>query len=269
MGAQSLLTLLRAVPRSLRGWVLPGLALLLWSLVYGLAGLDSPLLVSPLAVAQRGWQQIVSGELWAALSASLRRDLIGFAIGGSAGLAFGLLLGLSRWAERLLGPSFHTLKQISLFAWVPLLSVWFGLGEPAKLAFLSLAAFFPVAINTFEGVRSVPQELVELARVLRYSRWQLLRRVLLPAAAPSLFTGLHLGLIYAWLATLGAEYLLAAGQGLGNTLQAGREHFQMDLVLFGVLVVGLVGHGLNSLAGGLERRALAWRQGATGPGAGD
>ncbi|QPF75493.1 ABC transporter permease [Roseateles sp. DAIF2] len=250
---------LRAVPRPLRGWVLPALLLALWWAARAWGWSDSPLLVSPLAVWERGLQQINSGELWSALSASLRRDLIGFALGSAGGLALGLLLGLSRWAERLLGPSFHTLKQISLFAWIPLLSVWFGLGEPAKVVFLALAAFFPVALNAFEGVRSVPRELVELGRVLRYGRWQLLRRVVLPAAAPSLFTGLHLGLIYAWLATLGAEYLLSAGHGIGNTLVAGREHFQMDLVLFGVIVVGLVGFALNWVAGTLERRALAWR----------
>ena len=83
--------------------------------------------------------------------------------------------------------------------------------------------------------------------------------MVLPAASPSIFTGLHLALIFAWLATLGAEYLLVSGRGIGNTLIDGREHFWMDLVLFGVLVVGLVGFALNALAGRLEARLLAWR----------
>ncbi|WP_348753430.1 ABC transporter permease, partial [uncultured Aquincola sp.] len=204
-------------------------------------------------------EQVTSGKLAAALGASLRRDLIGFAIGSSAGLLFGALLGASRLADRLLGPSFHTLKQISLFAWIPLLSVWFGLGDAAKVAFLSLAAFFPVVLNTYEGIRSVPADLLEVARVLRLSRWQTWRYLILPSASPSIFAGVHLALIYAWLATLGAEYLLVSGQGIGNTMIDGREHFWMDLVLFGVIVVGLVGFALNWIASRIEARALAWR----------
>ena len=160
----------------------------------------------------------------------------------------GAALGLSRLAERLLGPSFHTFKQISLFAWLPLLSVWFGLGEAAKIAFVALASFVPVAVNTFQGIRAVPLELIEVARVLRLTRWQWLTRLVWPAAAPSVFAGIQLALIYAWLATLGAEYLLVSGPGIGSTLVNGRENVQMDLVLFGVFVVGLIGALMNALA---------------------
>ncbi len=156
-----------------------------------------------------------------------------------------------------MGPSFHTVKQISLFAWIPLISVWFGLGDAAKVAFLSLAAFFPVVLNTFEGIRAVPADLLEVARVLRFTRTQVLWRVVLPSAAPSIFAGIHLGLIYAWLATLGAEYLLVSGQGIGNTMTDGRENFWMDLVIFGVIVVGLVGFTLNWIASRIESRLLA------------
>lgn len=248
-----------ALPRALRGWVLPLLLLLLWWLSVSLGWSKSPLLVPVSQVWHTAVEQTVSGELWRALRSSLWRDLLGFAIGASAGLIFGTVLGLSRLFESLLGPSFHTLKQISLFAWIPLLSVWFGLGDAAKVAFLSLAAFFPVVLNTFEGIRSVAPELIEVGRVFEFSRWQMLRRVVLPSALPSVFAGIHLGLIYAWLATLGAEYLLVSGQGIGNTLIDGREQFKMDLVLFGVIVVGLVGFALNWLASQLEHRLLAWR----------
>jgi len=247
------------VPKALRGWVTPLALLALWWGASALGWTDSPLLVSPGAVWHRAVAYTASGELWVALGASLWRDLAGFAIGVSGGLVFGALLGLSRGFERAVGPSFHTLKQISLFAWIPLISVWFGLGDAAKVAFLSLAAFFPVVLNTFEGIRAVPCELIEVARVLKFSRWQLLRRVVVPGAAPSIFAGIHLALIYAWLATLGAEYLLVAGKGIGNTMIDGREHFQMDLVIFGVIVVGLVGFSLNWIATRIEGRLLAWR----------
>ena len=245
--------------KALRGWVLPVVLVFTWWAAVRFGWSSSPLLIAPETVWQTAVEQFESGNLFAALGASLRRDLAGFAIGASAGLLFGALLGSSKLAEKLLGPSFHTLKQISLFAWIPLLSVWFGLGDAAKVAFLSLAAFFPVVLNTFEGVRSVPADLLEVGNVLRFSRVQTWRKVILPAASPSIFAGIHLGLIYAWLATLGGEYLLVSGQGIGNTMIDGREHFRMDLVLFGVIVVGLVGFTLNWAASRLEARALAWR----------
>ncbi|MGC4242511.1 MAG: ABC transporter permease, partial [Herbaspirillum sp.] len=127
------------VPPFLRGWVLPIALVLLWWLAARLHWSDSPLLVPPGKVWDTAVQQVASGELVRALAASLRRDLIGLAIGVSAGLVFGIAFGLSRLFEKMIGPTFHTLKQISLFAWIPLLSVWFGLGDAAKVAFLSLA----------------------------------------------------------------------------------------------------------------------------------
>jgi sulfonate transport system permease protein len=247
------------VPKPLRGFVLPALLLLTWWAAVRFGWSTSPLLVSPAKMWHTAVEQVSSGQVFAALAASLRRDLIGFAIGATGGLVFGAALGASRLFEKLAGPSFHTLKQISLFAWIPLLSVWFGLGDAAKVAFLSLAAFFPVVLNTFEGIRGVPADLLEVARVLRFGRLQTWTRVILPAASPSIFAGIHLGLIYAWLATLGAEYLLVSGQGIGNTMIDGREHFLMDLVLFGVIVVGAVGFTLNWIASRIEARALAWR----------
>lgn len=250
--------------KSWRGWVLPGALLALWWLASNLGWIDSPLLVSPQAVWARAVDYTATGQLAEALGSSLWRNLAGFAIGASTGLLFGALLGVSRTAERTLGPSFHTFKQISLFAWIPLISVWFGLGNAAKVAFLSLAAFFPVVLNTFEGIRSVPPELLEVARVVKFSRRQLLTRVVLPSASPSIFAGIHLALIYAWLATLGGEYLLSAGKGIGNTMIDGREHFYMDLVIFGVIVVGLVGFTLNWIATRIENRLLAWRGSSTG-----
>lgn len=253
-------SLSHAVPPALRGWVLPLLLLLFWWWAVASGWSTSPLLVSPVAVWNRAVQQVLSGELWAALGASLWRNAWGFVFGATAGLAVGVLLGWSRWAERLIGPSFHTLKQISLFAWIPMLSMWFGLGDGAKVAFISMAAFFPMVLNTFEGLRSVPREYLEVGRVYRFGLWQQLTRVIAPSAAPSVFAGVQLALIYSWLAALGSEYLMASGKGIGNTLIDGREHFEMDLVLFGVVVIGLVGYALNAVTGALERRLLAWRE---------
>ena len=246
-------------PRRWRGAVLPLLALAVWWGVSATGISRSGLLVSPQQVVHTGIEQIASGALWRALSASLARELTGFSLGTAGGLVLGGLLGFSRLAERVLGPSFNTFKQISLFAWIPLISVWFGLGDAAKVVFLSLAALLPVVAHVSDGIRNVSPELLEVARVYRYTRWQVVVRVVLPAALPSVFTGIYLALIYSWLATLGAEYLLVAGSGIGNMLIDGSEQFRMDLVLFGIVVIGIVGWALNASARLLERRLFAHR----------
>ncbi len=251
-----------AVPKALRGWVIPATIIALWWAAFEFEWGASRLLVSIGAVLQVAWEQLFSVDFHASLGASLYRMAIGFVIGSVLGLLVGGAMGLSRTVDRLVGPLFHAIKQVSHFAWIPLISVWFGMGDTGKIAFLSMAAFFPLVLNTFEGVRSVGADLVDVARVYRYSRWQLFRRVVLPAATPSILTGVQLAVIYSWSACLGAEYLLQAGKGIGNVLQDGQEHFLMDLVIFGVIVVGLVGFLINRLAHAIEVRLLRWCRGA-------
>jgi sulfonate transport system permease protein len=243
----------------LRGVVLPVVAIALWWAISEAHLVKSGLLVSPGQVLQTAWEQITSGALLRALSASLAREASGFVIGTVGGVLLGSVLGLSRIATRVIGPSFDTFKQISLFAWIPLISVWFGLGDAAKIVFLSLAALLPVTAHTCDGIHAVPRAYIEVARAFRYSCLQMIGYVILPAALPSIFTGIYLALIYSWLATLGTEYLLVAGSGIGNTLIDGSEQFRMDLVLFGIIVIGLTGWALNALARALERAVLARR----------
>ncbi len=247
--------------RDYRGWVLPVVAIFIWWLAVQQGWSQSGLLVSPAAVLDTAWDQLHAQAFWRGLGASLARDVSGFAIGTMLGLVLGCVLGLSPLFERLVGPSFNTFKQVSLFAWIPLISVWFGLGDVSKVVFLSLAALVPVVVNTCDGLRNVPPGMLEVARVYGFTRWQTVIGVLLPAALPSIFTGIYLALVYAWLATIGAEYLLVSGEGVGNLLIDGSEHFRMDLVLFGMLVIGVVGWTLNALARALERR-LQRRYGA-------
>lgn len=241
-----------------RGLLLPIAAIALWWLASRLDLVNSALLVSPGKVLATAIDQVASGRLWRALGASLVREVTGFAIGTVLGLLLGALLGLSPLFNRIVGPSFNTFKQISLFAWIPLISVWFGLGDVAKVVFLSLAALVPVVVNTCDGIRTTPPGLLEVARVYGYSRRQTVLEIVLPAAMPAIFTGIYLALIYSWLATIGAEYLLVAGRGIGNLLIEGSEHFQMDLVIFGMFVIGLVGWLMNAFARRVERRLSRW-----------
>jgi sulfonate transport system permease protein len=135
----------------------------------------------------------------------------------------------------------------------------FGFGEQAKIVFVALASFIPVVINTFDGMREAPKDLLEVGRTFQFSARQRFLRIYLPSAMPAIATGIHLGLIYSWLATVGAEYFLAVGLGIGGLVIAGRERFDMAMVIVGVVILGLVGFLLNCLASALENHLLRWR----------
>lgn len=247
-----------ARPRA-RGLALPLLLVALWFAITHLGLVNTRLLARPERVFVSAIEQYREGAIVIPLLASLARNLVGLLLGTLAGVLLGGLLGLSRTADRLIAPSFHAARQVAVFAWIPLISVWFGVGEPAKLVFISLCAFYPVVLNTHEGVRGVSPALIEVATVLRFSRLSILRRVIVPGALPAVFAGFRLALIYAWLATLGAEYLLAPSPGIGNLMTEGREALAMDKVLVGIVIVGLVGAALGALAQRLERHLLRWR----------
>lgn len=243
-----------------RGLVLPLGLLVLWEFASH-SGLVNRQFLPPLEhVGASFWEELRSGVLTQALAASLRRDLLGFALGSSIGVLVGLLLGLSRIADRIFTTWFNGLKQIALLAWIPLISLWFGFDETAKIVFIALAASIPVILNLVEGVHATSEKLVEVGEVFRFNRLQFVLYVYFPAALPSLLTGLHLALIYAWLATIGAEYFMAAGPGIGGLIIAGRERFDMDLVMLGILVVGTVGFVIDRGATWLEQRLIPWRK---------
>jgi sulfonate transport system permease protein len=245
-------------PSVRRGLVLPLALIVLWEVVTRYKLVNVHLLVRPELVVTGAVEAYRNGDIVVPLIASLKRDFIGLLLGTVAGFVVGGAMGLSRLSERIVGPSFHAAKQVAIFAWIPLISVWFT-GEPAKIVFIALAAFYPVVVNTHEGIQSVAKEHLEVARVFRFSRFQVLRRVIVPSAVPSFFSGLHLALIYSWLGTLGAEYLLAPAPGIGNLMIDGREQFAMDKVLLGVILAGLVGALLNAIAATSESRLLGWR----------
>lgn len=246
--------------RDWRGAALPAGLIAVWYTVTAFEWVNTKLIVPPEKVVLVAYKYIVHGNFLEALASSLTRDLSGFVIGSVAGILLGIALGLSRWTENIVGPSFNTLKHISLFAWLPLISTWLGTGDSAKILFIALSAFYPVAINTFEGVRSVPRTQLEVARVYAFTRWQSITRLILPAASPQILTGLHLALIYAWMATIGAEFLLVtAAPGLGDTVIKGRAAFNVELIVFGMLIIGFVGALFNHIASRIEVRLLVWR----------
>ena len=188
-----------------RGLLLPLLLASAAEVASRSGAIDARILPPLEAIAATFWHLLAHGDLLAALVASIARDLQGFALGSLLGLAAGIALGRSRTAQLAFGGGFDFARQIALFAWVPLISTWCGIGESAKIVFVALAAFVPVALNTRRGVRDVPVALIEVGRTLCFTESQMLIRVVLPAALPSILTGIHLALIHSWLATIGAN----------------------------------------------------------------
>ncbi|TBU96927.1 ABC transporter permease [Pseudomonas dryadis] len=242
----------------LRGWAVPLAVLLLLEALVRFAILPAHQMPAPSQVAQTLYALAVGGELWRHLSASLLRVAAGFVIGAGLAILIGTWVGLSRRAEAYLEPTFQALRAIPSLAWVPLLLLWLGIDETPKIVLIALGAFFPVYLALLSGIRNIDRKLVEVGHLYNLTQAALVRRILLPAALPSLFTGLRGALSLSWMFLVAAE-LIAASSGLGYLLSDGRETSRPDLVIAAILLLAVLGKLSDSLLKYWEGRALSWR----------
>jgi sulfonate transport system permease protein len=245
------------VRRRLLPWLLPVAVLLAWELSSRSGWLSTRVLPEPLAVVKAFWSLLLSGEMAQHVATSTGRALAGFAIGGGLGLVLGLLTGSWRAAETLLDSTLQMVRNIPTLALIPLVILWFGIEESAKLFLVSLGVFFPVYINTFHGIRSVDKGLIEMARSYGLSGWALYRHVILPGALPSILVGVRFSLGFMWVILIVAE-TISAQAGIGYMTMNAREFLQTDVVLVGILLYALLGKLADALAKGLERWWLRW-----------
>jgi sulfonate transport system permease protein len=245
----------RALP-----WALPVLILLAWELASVSGWLSTRVLPEPLAVASAFWTLLRSGELWQHVLVSSGRALAGLAIGGGLGLLLGLLTGSFRSVETLLDTTLQMVRNIPALALIPLVILWFGIDESAKLFLVSVGVFFPIYLNTFHGIRSVDKGLIEMARSYGLSGWALYRHVILPGALSSVLVGLRFSLGLMWVLLIVAE-TISAQAGIGYLTMNAREFLQTDVVLVGILLYASLGKLADVLAKGLERWWLRWHPG--------
>ncbi|MBK5417498.1 ABC transporter permease [Pseudomonas sp. TH31] len=243
--------------RRLKGLALPMLIIIVLEFVVRIGWLPAYQMPAPSDVALT-LNDLAEGALWKHISASLLRVLPGFAIGASLALVFAAWVGLSREAEAYLEPTFAGLRSIPSLAWVPLLLLWLGIDETSKIVLIAIGAFFPVYLNGVAAIRDIDRKLVEVGQMYGFSRGRLVRRILLPAALPGLFTGLRSGMSLAWMFLVAAE-LIAATKGLGYLLSDGRETSRPDIVLAAIIVLAVLGKLSDGILAGLEKRFLAWR----------
>ena len=231
--------------------------LVAWFAATSTGAIKSYQLASPQAVLVELNDLASRGLLWTDLGASLERVATGFALAAVLAIVLGSLVGASPTAEKLLDPTLQAIRSVPSLAWVPLLLLWLGIGETAKIALVAIGAFFPVYVALASAIRNVDRKFVEVARVLGVRGLPFIARVLLPAALPQLLVGLRIGLTQAWLFLVAAE-LLGASRGLGFLLTDGQQIARTDEILVAILAFAICGKLSESGMRLLERRLVDW-----------
>jgi sulfonate transport system permease protein len=238
-------------------WGVPVLLIGIWQLLSQTGILPTRILPSPIAVVQAGLTLASTGELWRNLYVSALRALTGFLIGGALGFGLGLLNGLFPIADRLLDTSLQMLRNIPHLALIPLVILWFGIGEEAKIFLVAIGVLFPIYLNTYHGVHTVDKGLIEMGKVYGLKPLDLFWQIILPSALPSILVGVRFSLGIMWLTLIVAE-TIAAGSGIGYMAMNAREFMQTDVVVFSILLYALLGKLSDVITRLLEERLLQW-----------
>ena len=221
------------------------------------------LLPAPDEVLRAGIKMAASGELLKHITASLSRVVWGFGIAAALGIVVGTALGRSRLLEHLVEPMLEMLRPIPPLAFLPMMVLWFGIGEASKVAFITYAAFFPIFTTTIEGIKYVDPVLIRAASSLGASERQIFWHVVLPAATPNIITGMRLAFGLSFFVIVAAEFI-AADSGLGFLINDARTFFLVSNMLLGAAVIGIIGVLANVLLRKLEGRLLRWRKESRG-----
>lgn len=243
--------------KTLVPWILPILILCLWQLCAQFGILQSRILPAPSAVLAAFWNLSITGELWQHIQVSAARAAVGLCIGGGLGFLLGLLNGTSKTASTLFDSSLQMIRNIPVLALIPLVILWFGIDESAKLFLVALGVFFPIYINTYHGIRSVDPQLIEMGKSYGLSHFQLFRQIIFPGALPSILVGLRFALGLVWVILIVAE-TISAQSGIGYMTMNAREFLQTDIVVLGILLYALLGKIADLIAQRLEIHLLRW-----------
>ncbi len=238
-------------------WGIPILLIVIWQLLVQFGLLSTRILPAPTDVLAAGVKLALSGELFRHIAVSSWRAILGFLVGGSIGLVLGVLTGVFTLAENLLDTSIQMLRNIPHLALIPLVILWFGIGEEAKLFLVALGVMFPIYLNTFHGIRTVDPGLIEMGKVYGLRPTALFWQIILPGALPSILVGVRYALGIMWLTLIVAE-TIAADSGIGYMAMNAREFIQTDVVVLSILLYALLGKLADTLARIMEERWLQW-----------
>ena len=238
-------------------YLAPVAIIALWQLGCSAGWISSRIMPSPADVATAFWTTTVSGQLPEDVLVSAARAFAGLLVGGSIGFLLGIANGVSKLSEQLTDTTLQMLRTIPHLAMIPLVILWFGIGEESKLFLTSLGVLFPIYLNTYHGVRNVDRDLIEMGKVYGMSGWTLFRKVIFPGALPSIFVGLRYALGIMWLTLIVSESI-AASSGIGHMANNAREFMMTDVVVLSLVIYAVLGKLADVIARALERQTLKW-----------
>ncbi len=251
------------LPRPLLRFLLPLLILVVWAVASHLVANPYilPTIASVLEVLLHPFQDILgSGSLVENALISIGRVSLGFLLGAVVAVPLGILMGRSEQTKTFFDSTIEILRPIPPLAWVPLALAWFGIGLSSIVFIIFIGAFFPILLNTIDGVRSVKRTWVEAAATLGAQERQILIRVVLPGASPTIWTGLRVGFGIAWMCVVAAEMLPGTTSGLGYLILYAYNFGQMQVILAGMVVIGLIGLSIDYFFKTIEARRFGWRE---------
>jgi sulfonate transport system permease protein len=238
-------------------WVIPIVLIGSWQLFSTLGILSTRVLPNPLDIFTAAVELTKSGQLTSDVWISTKRAFWGFVIGGGIGFILGLVNGLSKISESLLDTSIQMIRNIPHLALIPIVILWFGIEEEAKLFLVALGTFFPIYLNTFHGIRSVDKSLIEMAHVYELKGFSMFWHIIFPAALPSILVGVRYALGITWVTLIVAE-TIAANSGIGYMAMNAREFMQLDVVVLSIILYALLGKLSDVAAKVAEKRFLKW-----------
>jgi len=233
------------------------LVLIIWFMVTSNKNYTSVVFPKLSSVGLVFWNKLTDLSLLAAIGISLKRVLIGYLLAAVLGVSIGILVGLSDKVYTYLDLFIQILKPIPPIAWIPLTILWMGIGEPSKIFLIFLGGFFTILLNTIDGIRYIDKKLLEVGRVLETPKIKRLFQLVIPAALPSIFTGLRVAMGTCWTCVVAAE-LVASSSGIGYMISNARNFGQMDVVIVGMLSIGIVGKIMDVLLSLIEKKVLVW-----------
>jgi sulfonate transport system permease protein len=242
------------------GWLLPVFLVIAWCIAAQNSWISSRILPAPFDIVNSAVSLTVSGELAKNIVASAERASWGLLIGGSIGFLLGLLNGLFRTADRFLDTTVQMVRNVPHLALIPLVIIWFGIGEEGKVFLVTLGVFFPIYANTYHGIKTTDPQLIEMGRVYGLNPWQLFSQIIFPGALPSILVGLRYSLGLMWLTLIVAE-TIATTSGIGYMAMNAREFMQTDVVILAILIYALLGKLADTAVHFLECRILQWHPG--------
>lgn len=238
-------------------FISPVALLIIFELI-GRSGLIDPFFFpAPSAMLKCLWEMTVSGEIFPHLGISIVRAVCGYLIAAILGLSIGLLVAWSRVCEIIMDPLIELIRPISTFALVPIMFVWFGIGNGSKTAIIVKACFFPIVLNTIAGIKGVDSRLIQAARSLGARGRQIWTMVLIPSALPMIITGMRVSTAMSMLAIVGVE-MLAADSGIGFFVIDAQRVFATERMFAGIIVISLMGFGLDRIARWVQKKVLSW-----------